>query len=98
EEAAFALDVGEVTDAPVESQFGWHVIKLEDKRQSSPPEFATEETRIRNEMLRDFVTGKIAELRAAAKIEYPEPEAPADGDGAQNDGGDAAPAETPAQQ
>jgi peptidyl-prolyl cis-trans isomerase C len=99
EEAAFALEVGEMTDAPVQSQFGWHVIKLEDKRESSPPELAAEETRIRNEMLREFVTERIAELRAAADVEIVEPETPADGEagasdagGAPSDGGEAAPA------
>jgi len=92
EEAAFALDVGEVTDEPVQSQFGWHVIKLDEKRQSSPPEFATEENRIRGEMIRAFITDKMAELREDADIEYVEAEEPADGDGS-----DAAPAETPAQ-
>jgi peptidyl-prolyl cis-trans isomerase C len=91
EEAAFALEVGEMTGAPVESQFGWHVIKLEEKRKSSPPEFATEEMRIRNEMLRVFVTDRIAELRAAADIEIVEQEAPADGE--PGDGGESAPAE-----
>lgn len=80
EEAAFALEIGEMTDAPVQSQFGWHVIRLEDKRKSSPPELATEQTRIRNEMLRAFVTERVAELRAAADIEIIEPEAPAGGD------------------
>jgi peptidyl-prolyl cis-trans isomerase C len=89
EDAAFALEVGEITEAPVKSQFGWHVIKLEDKRKSSPPEFATEQTRIRNEMLRAFVTARIAELRAAADIEIVEPEAPAGG----SDGGESAPAD-----
>lgn len=90
EQAAFDLEVGEVTDEPVQSQFGWHVIRLEETRESSPPEFATEEQRIRNEMLREFITDKIAELRAAADIEIVEPEASADGD-------EPAPAEAPAQ-
>lgn len=90
EDAAFALEVGQITEAPVETQFGWHVIKLEDKRKSSPPEFEAEEPRIRNEMLRGFITDKIAELRESADIEIIEPEAPAAD-------GDAAPAEAPAQ-
>jgi hypothetical protein len=70
-----------------------------DKRESSPPELAAEETRIRNEMLREFVTERIAELRAAADVEIVEPETPADGEagasdggGAPSDGGEAAPA------
>ena len=55
-----------------------HVIKLEEKRKASPPEFAAEEKRIRGEMIREFVTSKVDSLRAAAKIEIiPPPEAPA---------------------
>ena len=39
EDAAFALtEVGQVSE-PIQSQFGWHVIKLEEKRQSAPPTF-----------------------------------------------------------
>ena len=78
EDAAFALEVGTYTEAPVQSQFGWHVIRLEEKRKASPPEFAAEEKRIRSEMIREFVTSKVDSLRAAAEIKIiPPPEAPA---------------------
>ena len=95
EEAAFALDVGATTGAPVQTQFGWHVIKVEDKRQSSPPELASEEDRIRNELLRDFVVAEIESLRAAADVELVAVDAPADGE-AQDDA-ETKPAESPAQ-
>ena len=39
EKAAFALEVGKYTKEPVQSQFGWHVIKVEDKRAKQPPAF-----------------------------------------------------------
>jgi len=69
ETAAFALEVGEVTKEPVQSQFGWHVIKLEEKRKEAPPELANEEIRIRNELTREFVTNELEALREAATIE-----------------------------
>lgn len=94
ENAAFALEVGAYTQEPVQSQFGWHVIKLEEKRKASPPEFASEESRIRNEMIREFVTSKVDSLRAAAEIKIiPPPEAPA----AEAPAADAPAGEAPAQ-
>ena len=39
EQAAFALAQGEFTKVPVQSPFGWHIIKVEDRRQSKPPTF-----------------------------------------------------------
>jgi peptidyl-prolyl cis-trans isomerase C len=99
ENAAFALDVGEVSETPVQSQFGWHVIKVEEKRKESPPELAAEEVRIRNELIREFVTAEVEGLRAAADIELVEPETPAEGEAPAADGSEPAAegAETPAQ-
>ena len=39
EKAAFTLEPGSYTKEPVQSQFGFHVIKVEDKRQQQPPAF-----------------------------------------------------------
>lgn len=97
ENAAFALDVGEMTDAPVKTNFGWHVIKVEGKRKSSPPDFDTEEPRIRNELRNAFFTDTIAKLRAAADIQFVELPAAAEGDATPGDGATTVPAEEPAQ-
>lgn len=69
EAAAFALEVGEFTKEPVQTQFGWHVIRLEEKRKTKPPEFAADESRIRNLMVGEVITEKVEELSAAAEIE-----------------------------
>lgn len=79
ENAAFALETGQFTKEPVESQFGWHVIKLEEKRKTQPPEFDAEEPRIRSELVRESIDNTIESLRAAADIEIiPAPEVSTD--------------------
>jgi peptidyl-prolyl cis-trans isomerase C len=68
-EAAFALKKGETTDKPVKTQFGYHVIRLEDRRQAPPPTFDEMSEQIREELARETVTAMLNELRAGAKIE-----------------------------
>ena len=53
EKAAFALEVGAYTKEPVQSQFGWHVIKVEDKRTQQPPAFEQVKDQVRSALLRD---------------------------------------------
>lgn len=74
EEAAFALDVGGYTSEPVQTQFGWHVIKLEDKRQVQPPSFAEVEGQIRAVLLRERYFDLLKQLRAEARVEITDPE------------------------
>ncbi len=68
EEAAFALaEVGDVS-APVQSQFGWHIIKLEEKREASPPSFEQVAAQIQNQLLMRSFTEKVDELMAGVEI------------------------------
>ena len=67
-EAAFALEPGEITTEPVQTQFGWHVIKVLDRR-TAEPTFAESEPQLRQEVARDIVTALVAELREDAEIE-----------------------------
>ena len=72
-EAAFALETGSYTKDPVQTQFGWHVILLEDRRSQAPPSFEASEEKLREEVERSVVEGLITELRSGATIElFPE--------------------------
>ena len=68
-DAAFALKKGELTETPVKTQFGYHVIKLEDRRKAPPPAFEELADQLREEMSREAVTAQLDQLRSGAKIE-----------------------------
>lgn len=67
--AAFAMEKGKVSEAPVKTQFGFHVIEVQDRRQAAPPSFDDMAEQLREEMTRDTVTTLLNGLRASAKIE-----------------------------
>lgn len=69
EQAAFAMEVGAHSAEPVKSQFGWHVIKLEDKRAKQPPAFEQVSGQLRSVLLRDAYMKVVNDLRAAADVE-----------------------------
>ncbi|MBN9443304.1 peptidylprolyl isomerase [Bosea sp. (in: a-proteobacteria)] len=76
-EAAFKLKKGEVS-APVKSQFGWHVIKLEDKRTKPLPDFAAVKPQIEQYLERKAQQDAVLALREKAKVErLDKPAAPA---------------------
>lgn len=74
EKAAFALQPGAYTKEPVQSQFGWHIIKLEDKRAKQPPAFDEVKEQFRSVLLRDKYFELVKNLRAAGKVEVTDPE------------------------
>jgi peptidyl-prolyl cis-trans isomerase C len=67
--AAQTLEPGQYSKDPVQTQFGWHVIKLEDRRESTPPSFADMEQQLRQEMTRENVETVLSELREGAEVE-----------------------------
>jgi peptidyl-prolyl cis-trans isomerase C len=69
EEAAFALQKGEISK-PVQSQFGWHIIKVEDRRQKPPPAFEDVKDRIIGSMIQSKAQSVANDLRSKAEIEY----------------------------
>jgi peptidyl-prolyl cis-trans isomerase C len=67
--ATAALQKGKYTEAPVKSQFGWHVIQLEDSRPVKPPTFDELKPRLEGVVQSERVSAYVATLRAKAKIE-----------------------------
>ena len=67
--AAFALKPGEITTEPVQTQFGWHVIKVEDRRLAGAEDFEQASQRIRQELTEQAYKDTLDELRSKAKID-----------------------------
>jgi peptidyl-prolyl cis-trans isomerase C len=65
---AFSLEPGKISD-PVKSQFGWHVIKVEEKRNRKPPDFDQVKGQIETYVTRKAQADYVAKLRETAKIE-----------------------------
>jgi peptidyl-prolyl cis-trans isomerase C len=65
---AFSLDPGKISD-PVKSQFGWHIIKVEEKRNRKPPDFDQVKGQIETYVTRKAQADYVAKLRETAKIE-----------------------------
>jgi len=67
--AAYALRKGETSDKPVQTQFGWHVIKVEDRRLAGARPFQELEPQIREQLVTKAYEKIIQQFRKTAKIE-----------------------------
>jgi peptidyl-prolyl cis-trans isomerase C len=68
-DAAFAMEVGTHSTEPVQTQFGFHVIKLEDSILSEPPAKSELESQLRDQLAQKSVEDIYAELREGAQID-----------------------------
>lgn len=66
--AAFALKPGEFTQTPVKTQFGWHVILVEDRRKVEPPKFEEVKQDLAKDMTREILTKTVDDLRKGVEI------------------------------
>lgn len=73
EAAAKALDVGAYTSEPVQTQFGFHVILVEDRRPTQPPAFEQVQDQIRSVLLREKYFALMEGLRGGAEIDITDP-------------------------
>lgn len=67
--AAFALQPGQLSAQPVRSPFGWHVIKVEERRRASARPFDEVKQEIRERLLQEEVNATVQRIRAAAQVE-----------------------------
>ncbi|MBN9052941.1 MAG: peptidylprolyl isomerase [Rhizobiales bacterium] len=69
EAAAFALEKGAYSKEPVKTQFGYHVIKVEDKRKQQPPALDQVEPQVRQLVMRDKYLELLEKAKAAAPVD-----------------------------
>lgn len=71
-EAVAAMEVGSYTKTPVQTQFGWHVIELQDSRKAEPPSFEDAKQQLTALLKRQKLSAKLAEMRDGAMVELNE--------------------------
>ncbi len=69
-QAMVKLKKGEMTDAPVKSQFGWHIIKLEDTREAKFPPLEEVKAQIQQRIGQQKIGEFRDAIRAKAKTDY----------------------------
>ncbi len=67
--AAFLLEAGQFTKTPVESPFGWNILKVEDRRTIKPGTYEEKKQEIANDITSKVVENLLASLRTGANIE-----------------------------
>jgi peptidyl-prolyl cis-trans isomerase C len=68
-DAAFDLKKGQTSETPTKTQFGYHVIKIDDRRTAPPPALEELSDQIREELAREAITAQLDKIRSGSKIE-----------------------------
>jgi peptidyl-prolyl cis-trans isomerase C len=67
-DAVVQLEKGNYTPTPIQTEFGWHVIRLEDARDTQPPTFDSVKNDLRKNLLNLQLDKLVSGLKAKAKI------------------------------
>ncbi|WP_338661529.1 peptidylprolyl isomerase [Pararoseomonas sp. SCSIO 73927] len=68
-EAAFALQPGQIIERPVQTPFGWHVIKVEERRTAPAASFEDSQEALRQAAFEEAVNASVERIRSAARVE-----------------------------
>ena len=71
EDAAFAMEAGTLSD-PIKSDFGWHIIKVEEKRMSQPPTFEQVKPQLQQQVVFEQFQAAANKLKEGVAIEIPD--------------------------
>lgn len=66
--AVATMEIGDVSEAPVKSEFGYHIIRMLDKRNAALPDFDSVKSGLTNLAVRKALANHVDELRSAAQI------------------------------
>lgn len=67
-DVAFATKVGHYAKEPVKTQYGWHIIYVEDRRDMQPPKLAEVESRLKEQLAQEALDTLVRDLRKSADI------------------------------
>lgn len=67
-DAAFAMEPGQILDTPVKTDFGWHIIKVEERREQPQPSFDEKKDELTQEATQEVAAEMMAALREGAEI------------------------------
>ena len=74
EKAAFSLKPGQYTEEPVKTQFGWHVIQVEDKRKAPPPPLDQVSNQVKEVLMRERYLKVLQSARDQMKVDIKDPD------------------------
>jgi peptidyl-prolyl cis-trans isomerase C len=67
-DVAFAMQPGQIAPAPIKNEFGWHVVKVEERRQVAPPSYSDVHDQLRQELLAQVVQQEIEKARGQLAV------------------------------